>query len=336
MRIITRLPNNPFGLVSLDQIDKFEKNDIFHLFDSFDDTVLSKMFDVKGLPKYIINDCHTFFESNEYKIFCCPFSTSAEVDKFIPKIKFNTSKRINNISNFMINKKRISRFLCIKFVEMFNLDVNYSWSGNGRTEDLTAIINELKTLPGLFSNQNINFILKPLELSKNWIEIEDKNFPLDEINLCNWENGISKIFEETGISLITESLNFHRAAQFSEKTFFSMLGMNFPIWIGGLNQPKEWEKLGFDIFSDIIDHSYQDRYTLIERCFYAFKLNLKLLTDFDLVQELRISNWERLQNNKKKLANRHLYKSCCQIIESWPIDLQPAAKILANLPISFN
>ena len=55
--------------------------------------------------------------------------------------------------------------------------------------------------------------------------------------------------------------------------------------------------MGLDVFDDIIDHSYQYKPTLIERCYWAFANNLELLTDLQYAHNQRVAHRDRLQRN---------------------------------------
>ena len=130
------------------------------------------------------------------------------------------------------------------------------------------------------------------------------------------------MFLSSAISLITESLRFEKAATFTEKTIYSVLGLTFPIWVGGYNQATEWKNIGFDVFDDIIDHSYQSHDTLIERCYYAFANNLDLLSNKDKSAKLRLLCKVRLLKNRKLLLNNHLGIIANNKISTYPQELQ--------------
>ena len=87
---------------------------------------------------------------------------------------------------------------------------------------------------------------------------------------------------------------------------------------GNLFQAQAWKQCGFDTFDDIIDHSYQYRPTLIERCWYAIKLNLELLKNKDLLAQLRNKHLSRLYNNRDLLISGQLRKHNNTVISTWP------------------
>jgi hypothetical protein len=141
-------------------------------------------------------------------------------------------------------------------------------------------------------------------------------------NAWTWKNGLNDLFSKSAISLITESVRYQQSMTFTEKTLYSVLGLTFPIWVGGYNQASEWEKLGFDAFNDVVDHSYQSYNTLIERCYYAFSNNLELLTNKSKSAELRAIHQERLFKNRELLLQNQLGKFVDTEINKYPSELQ--------------
>jgi hypothetical protein len=80
--------------------------------------------------------------------------------------------------------------------------------------------------------------------------------------------------------------------------------------------------MGYDNFDDIVDHSYQYKETLFERCYYAFLYNYKLLEDLDYVCKIRSKNLDRLKNNRELCVNGQFTKFVNQEINSWPDELK--------------
>jgi hypothetical protein len=112
---------------------------------------------------------------------------------------------------------------------------------------------------------------------------------------------------------------------FTEKTAYAILGRTFPLWVGGgIEQAEKFEQMGFDVFRDIIDHSYQHCPTLIERCYYAFERNLPLLSDYKYARKIREKCIDRLESNRQLLMNKQVDKFCQQQFMQWPTALQQA------------
>jgi len=148
--------------------------------------------------------------------------------------------------------------------------------------------------------------MSPIEMPEHYIRTaasDRSSAELASISVSSyregWDSGLRDMFMTSAISLISESnTGLDRASIFTEKTLHSVFGLNFPIWIGHYGQAEQWERLGYDSFSDVIDHSYQHCDTLVERCYRAIELNLPLLSNRDLAHSLRIQHLDRLLHNR--------------------------------------
>jgi hypothetical protein len=171
-------------------------------------------------------------------------------------------------------------------------------------------------------------ILSPIKtFKKKWYSFTNEKF--DESGVTNYGNNIAvwnkhliDIVSSSAISIISESVDTHIASTFTEKTVYSVLGLTFPIWVGGVNSALHWKAKGFDVFDDIIDHSYQNLPTLLERCFYAFYLNKDILTDLEKLSNLRLQHLDRLIKNRNLMTSNTFTKYNQLSIQQWPDDLQ--------------
>jgi hypothetical protein len=140
-----------------------------------------------------------------------------------------------------------------------------------------------------------------------------------------WINAIKPLMEHTAVSLICESCNRPDVANFqlTEKTIMPILAGTFPLWIGSYGQASVLESLGFDVFNDVIDHSYQFKPTLLERCYHALADNLALLSDLNGVRSLRQKNWHRLCRNQDLMFQHGIFgKYAAQQAKKLPLGLQ--------------
>lgn len=314
-------------------IDELTDNDILHIYDVFDRKEINLMLK-KGTPKYIVGDHYSWADPQEFSglpLYVLPLYAEKDA-RLISQAKDHSNDiNTNQCFNFIINKKLINRFLCIKFVEFFNLDnFDYTWSGVDQRFDMTDIIKELDMLGNQspLDAEAKSFILSPLKLEKRIISFPSQT--IDNVCISNyggtiwtWNNGLNKLFLNSAISLITESVSHQKVSTFTEKTVYSVLGMTFPLWVGGgCYQAREWKKIGFDTFDDVIDHSYQSYNTLIERCYYAFAQNLEILSNIDKAKELRLIHKDRLLKNRELMMQNQLQKFIAKEIENYPEDLK--------------
>jgi len=125
------------------------------------------------------------------------------------------------------------------------------------------------------------------------------------------------VFENSCISLITEPLCFERETLHTEKTIMAIYGGTLPIWVGGWKLATHARSLGFDVFDDLIDHSYESLDDPWDRCYYAIEKNLRLLRNFDLAKQAINNNQDRLRKNVELLETNPFFKDCLLKIESY-------------------
>jgi hypothetical protein len=299
---------------------------ILFIVDVFDSDYIRKINDLKNTPLYIVNDSLNSLEITNGVCYCANFWLELEINKFFRDLPVQEILTTDHAFNFIINKKQVNRFLCLKFVEYFQLtNYDYTWSGIDSGFDMSAIIKELDTLDNV--PDDIGYILSPTTIPEKFFYLLDPpvrtSYSVQNYgnNLQTWQNGLGEIFAKSAISLITESVSYQRGITFSEKTLYSVLGLTFPIWIGGYRQCDEWKKTGFDTFDDVINHNYQHYDTLFERCYYAFKDNLDLLTSIDRARELRNLHKTRLEKNRDLILNGQIKKFNDDQLQSWPGEL---------------
>jgi hypothetical protein len=126
----------------------------------------------------------------------------------------------------------------------------------------------------------------------------------------------SYIYEQTAISLVTETYaDSNRGLFITEKSYKPIANCHFQIWIAQPGMVKFFRQMGFDMFDDIIDNSYDDIDDDIERFEAAldslekFLSKCKKLITFNK-QELQI----RLLKNQEKYFNLKISK---EEIENW-------------------
>jgi hypothetical protein len=309
---------------------EFQKDDIFLICDTIDYNLLDLVFSKSIVPKFVVGTNATSIEYRN-KV----YTTTVNLPSLdLRHCVFLSDKEIktNQCFNFLINKKKINRYLLIKLVEYFKLTkLNYTWSGIGRQFDLTEIINEWNSVDPLHTHFNDNLrncVLSPILLDKFFLHFQnidsnnDSNVVNYGTNTWTWNNIFKESMTETAVSLISESVGFEKSSVFTEKTVYSILALTFPIFIGGYGHAEQFKKMGYDNFDDIVDHSYQYKETLFERCYYAFLYNYKLLEDLDYVCKIRSKNLDRLKNNRELCVNGQFTKFVNQEINSWPDELK--------------
>jgi hypothetical protein len=201
--------------------------------------------------------------------------------------------------NFMINKPRLHRSFLLMLINHFGLtDYSYSlpWRENYlRCNDLLELTNNDQYRKIILANPvtdipETNYLFGSEEYLTQGLRNQSNTKTYNELLRTT-------VFEPSCISLITETLFFERETRITEKTFMAIYGGTIPIWVGGWRIADRLRDLGFDVFDDIVDHSYQDMSDPLDRCYYAVERNLGLLKDLKQVLEFVNNNQSRLQHN---------------------------------------
>ena len=89
----------------------------------------------------------------------------------------------------------------------------------------------------------------------------------------------------------------------TEKTFKCFDLYQIPIWFAVPGTVEQLRKLGFDLFDDIVDHSYDTITDPVLRMNFVVDQVKQLDSRYSLpdCQSLRIEMWNRLQENYNKL-----------------------------------
>jgi len=126
------------------------------------------------------------------------------------------------------------------------------------------------------------------------IQIYENN---DNDNVFNFKNKLTNYYQNTFVEIISETSYTEKCFLLTEKTLNSIYGCNFPILLCSQGAVKFLRDMGFDMFDDIIDHSYDSIENPIDRMYAAITDNKELLTNNVLVKELWIKNKHRFLNN---------------------------------------
>jgi len=304
---------------------KLETGEEFYVIcDAYAEDDLTQFMSVRD-PAIIVDIGPTYYREEVYNpaLFLVPRWIENDASYYYND-KFSDVVETKSTFNFMINKSTIHRYVLIKLLEAMNFTTEfYTFSGvedfytsqlkvlgkyyihqltNLPNEIVGELVNPINTLPKFYTDEN-SIVTNTL------VTTSGDSSP--NYNRTNYHRYLKQNFESTAVALISESVVNDKQASdhcihFSEKTLFSILGLNFPIWVGGFGQADRWRDLGFDVFNDVINHSYQYKNTLLERCYYALFDNRHILDDLTLATNLRDKHKSRLINNRELLLSGHL------------------------------
>tara|TARA_R110002167_G_scaffold88051_1_gene237691 strand:- start:241 stop:1131 length:891 start_codon:yes stop_codon:yes gene_type:complete len=116
-------------------------------------------------------------------------------------------------------------------------------------------------------------------------------------NPANYVNNLMPFYKNSFVEYIMFSIYDYAIPWICEKLLNSQLGGNFPIIIGGKNSVKWLRDNGFDVFDDIIDHSYDSHTDPVLRLQSAIENNKSLLSNATNTIQLWKNNNYRFKNN---------------------------------------
>jgi hypothetical protein len=263
-----------------------------------------------------------------YPHVCYPGRTTRQLLNFCKIVTDINWSNKKNCFNFMLNKVRPHRLILSRLVNYFDLH-NYVYSQSWAKQDHFLL--EHDTVSALDDDTVKKISDIEQQEQKRYLTNTQTQYKLngymvlDNVTLTNAEvyNKLLKtaIYESSYISLITEPLYHENETMITEKTVMAIFGGTIPIWVGGYFIADSMRNLGFDVFDDLIDHSYQQEITPFDRCYQAINKNLSVLQDSALLRQFFDNNQHRFQHNLNLLSKEKvLNRLCQQEIKKIPMD----------------
>lgn len=130
------------------------------------------------------------------------------------------------------------------------------------------------------------------------------------------------VFAPSYIHLITEAAWTIRSTFIDEKSVYPFDAGCIPIWVGGWKQPTAFREMGFDVFDDLVDHSYEDLSDPHERLEQAILRNKNLLQNKDLLAEYFQNNQHRFKDNRRLIRSTKPFDYYANKINNlaWPAE----------------
>ena len=122
-------------------------------------------------------------------------------------------------------------------------------------------------------------------------------YPAPNDNVSNFNDKLHARYLNTFVEIIAESSFSAPSYLITEKFLNSVYGCNFPILLSGIGAVEHLTGIGFDMFDDIVDHSYNQITNPIDRIIAAIENNKRLLVDSDYAKQLWSANQPRFKNN---------------------------------------
>jgi len=317
--------------------DDYQAGDLILSFDQIDWETIQTKFEVLGYPSAWVDNTHPhcplpglqhYYLPNFFYLYSRQFPDSSFLGELITQKCFN----------LLVNKPRASRYLAMKLVEYFGLDnMYYTLSDQIVKHRGKQSNNTLQYLQDEEYNKFVDYLLAQPEISTKSNHVDHVS-PRDHTGQFNyyslWQVMLKKHCHSTAVSLLTESADHFHVQTYTEKTLQAIDAFTFPIWIGGMGSSRVFEDVyGFDVFNDVIDHSHENYKTLEQRCFYAIKNNLEILTNLELAQNMRQKHLARLQKNRDLMKTR-LEQVFYSMWNAIPENIQSQIRFEVQRPLS--
>lgn len=256
----------------------------------------------KNNLKYNVKKLHFLDYSSTYAI--SHIDSKYEINKvgkfFISRNKSFKTHRLNLIAQ--LKKENLLNDTNYSFIPPYDIDTD-DFTVFRFSFDQQEIDNNKTFFKEILTNQKVD----DYEVDKKWYDFKTKEFiHRNEFNpnVLIPETPLS--FINSYVNIVTESLfdNQFGVVHITEKTFRPFYHYQIPIFLATpfhikfLNQ-----KYDFDIFNDIIDHSYDDETDDYKRFFMIINEIKKLYNSKDKIVEFYKNNQKRFELNRKKLLD---------------------------------
>ena len=259
------------------------------------------------------------------------------------KINYNICNNKNSNSKkkwvFLNNNFRIYRIVSLSHILSKNIDklghITCSDFIFGRVQSHEKLYSVIKNV--------FQFNIKiSCSLNEGYVKLKNKFFETTKIpywrfdpttklisknindNIDNYKNNIIKLYEDVKLEILSSGHFSETTPCFSEKEIQWVYGRNFLIYLGSPRSIQWFKKWGFDVFDDVVDHSYDLIEDPSERILRAIDDNIHLLdgsVDLDKLWEDREERFnqncvvadniqEKLDNGCKKQILKRLDEYC--------------------------
>ena len=258
--------------------------------------------------------------AQKYRCAFFPVFQAAEVEQFSRQAIEPVWSSKPRTFNFMINKPRIHREFLLILIKHFGL-TNYTHTLPWQEMNLSRA--NFGTI-----TDNAHYLNMINSVTVDDIAFTDYKFGPERTLQKGILNGSfanaetydqllrRTVFEPSCISLITEPAFFERETIHTEKTIMAIYGGTIPIWVGGWRLASTMRDMGFDVFDDVVDHSYESLPDPMDRCYYAIERNLALLQDHDSIARFVADNRHRFEHNLTVLQTNPFLRICHDRLEA--------------------
>jgi len=183
----------------------------------------------------------------------------------------------------------------LKNTDWSNLNQYYDWtdSPDSFNYDFDFVIDEID----FFKKKGVKYS-KYETNKKSWLNKEDAAQMVTKLT--------PECFTNCYINIITETWHEIQEIHVSEKSYRAFYFMQLPIFVATQNHVKYLKtRFGFDLFDDLIDHSYDSEPDSKKRMLLVLNEIKRLNDNKDLVIDFYKKNKSRFENNLKIILNEY-------------------------------
>lgn len=221
-----------------------------------------------------------------------------------PKVKPVLDKNFNSTKPFISLNRQNRNHRAVLLSYLFGRGFNEYGHVTFLTQSLNTPNNYLDRIPWRFDerhNEARQIMMDGYEKMKA-TPLDKTNFEIyknigENNNVVNFNNNLRPLYTNSFVEIVSETTFAAPSYLLTEKTLNSIYGCNFPILITGAGAVAHLREIGFDMFDDIVDHSYDLISNPMDRIVEAVDKNSKLLTDADYAKEKWLECRDRFLNN---------------------------------------
>ena len=213
----------------------------------------------------------------------------------------------NKIGKFFIclnNMKKIHRLILLSNLKKIEIidDVNWSY----RDGDVNFICDNYHNFKNILNEDDFNYLKNDILFFNN-IKLKNADFEkeIPDLPYIGHISEIVKDQENSYVNIVSESLFLEEdVAQITEKSLKPFFYYQLPIFCATHHHVRFFkEKYDFDLFSDIINHDYDDEFDNIKRMKKLILEIKRLDNNKEEIKKIYPSLKERMELNKIKLFN---------------------------------
>lgn len=194
---------------------------------------------------------------------------------------------LNFENNCYITSHKIKKFFNNDLLDLV------PWEFNNETEKCLRDI-AISGFEKLKQNPNLVQGEEPYELVQNTETVLDWN------NIDNFDKHLQHRYQSATVEIVSETLydqSYNRFHDVTEKFTNCVFGFVFPIFVASQGYVNLIRSFGFDVFDDIVDHTYDNIADPAKRMQKAILDNKKLLADKQYSIDLWHKNYHRFVKN---------------------------------------